>query len=605
MSLASSPDCLIRSEEHALKLLFPTVEQPAPNSFDDFFDQDLYDTSSGDENTKVGTKEAVTNTLDTDTYNSTNDFWLKNAKISQFELSPPQPWRKGLWCLKQQSGSQLMVEKTRKADAVPQCGISPAHLVANDNFAIRSPRPANLLYDTKNPSLRRFQQVDCYQPFVQQRIKRDTNPSPSPMYSRAVYSRRNDFVDAWQQDFQHFSLNGSNDYLDNFAEGSSTRNSKPGLTVGERFRVEATRAATMHSLSQAMNYNQDALNHTQDFPGIVSANLDAADRNMFSNTPDRVDQTFRFINQDIPAMSDWTATESLHSSNSSHNSHSSHTSSENHHNIAQITHPAQDWWSPLSTTDQKQLAQKLPDSYTQLHQPKPLRATHRVLNSAEIDESGLGVPYPGSDEIGIAIPYYPPGIHPSSATSAHPGHCHKPSYPADLGYYPSFPPQVNDFPEASPFTTPNRQRQMRTPSPSISPTRISSRHRSPSRREPQSAHHRRKSLHKPGPVKPNNTGSETPRRRSTSRSRSRPPRTPKTPKTPSGDNVAGPIGFVNFTPRDADKLLSDVAPSGSSKTRARREQEAREKRKKLSEAALEAVRRAGGDVEALEKAIST
>jgi hypothetical protein len=46
-----------------------------------------------------------------------------------------------------------------------------------------------------------------------------------------------------------------------------------------------------------------------------------------------------------------------------------------------------------------------------------------------------------------------------------------------------------------------------------------------------------------------------------------------------------------------------VAPSGSSKTRARREAEAKEKRKKLSEAALKAVSIAGGDVEAVKKAI--
>ncbi|KAK2871580.1 hypothetical protein FQN49_003046 [Arthroderma sp. PD_2] len=60
------------------------------------------------------------------------------------------------------------------------------------------------------------------------------------------------------------------------------------------------------------------------------------------------------------------------------------------------------------------------------------------------------------------------------------------------------------------------------------------------------------------------------------------------------------VSFVNFTPEDSHKLLSGVAPSGSSKTKARREQEARDKRRKLSEAALMAVRRAGGDVEALE-----
>ncbi|PGH09116.1 hypothetical protein GX51_00870 [Blastomyces parvus] len=60
------------------------------------------------------------------------------------------------------------------------------------------------------------------------------------------------------------------------------------------------------------------------------------------------------------------------------------------------------------------------------------------------------------------------------------------------------------------------------------------------------------------------------------------------------------VSFVNFTPEDSQKLLTGVAPSGSSKTKARREQEARERQRKLSEAALLAIKRAGGDVEALE-----
>ena len=72
------------------------------------------------------------------------------------------------------------------------------------------------------------------------------------------------------------------------------------------------------------------------------------------------------------------------------------------------------------------------------------------------------------------------------------------------------------------------------------------------------------------------------------------------------------MDFVNFTPKDSAKLLNDVAPSGSSKTRARREQEARDKRRRLSEAAVKVVRRAAkaaggnvdnGEVEALERAI--
>lgn len=60
------------------------------------------------------------------------------------------------------------------------------------------------------------------------------------------------------------------------------------------------------------------------------------------------------------------------------------------------------------------------------------------------------------------------------------------------------------------------------------------------------------------------------------------------------------VSFVNFTPNDSQKILTGVAPSGSSKTKARREQEARDRRRRISEAALNAVRKAGGDVEALE-----
>ena len=69
----------------------------------------------------------------------------------------------------------------------------------------------------------------------------------------------------------------------------------------------------------------------------------------------------------------------------------------------------------------------------------------------------------------------------------------------------------------------------------------------------------------------------------------------KEKKTPG----LGSADFVNFTPSDSRKILTGVAPSGSSKTRARREKEAMDKRRKLSLAALRAVRAAGGDVESL------
>lgn len=66
----------------------------------------------------------------------------------------------------------------------------------------------------------------------------------------------------------------------------------------------------------------------------------------------------------------------------------------------------------------------------------------------------------------------------------------------------------------------------------------------------------------------------------------------------SGGSV-GDIGFVNFTPSDGGLLMTGVAPSGSSKTKARREREAMERRRRLSEAAMKAVQAAGGDVDKL------
>ncbi|KAF2729845.1 hypothetical protein EJ04DRAFT_412130, partial [Polyplosphaeria fusca] len=56
------------------------------------------------------------------------------------------------------------------------------------------------------------------------------------------------------------------------------------------------------------------------------------------------------------------------------------------------------------------------------------------------------------------------------------------------------------------------------------------------------------------------------------------------------------VDFVNFTPDDSRKILTGVAPSGSSKTKARREREAADKRRKLSQAAVKAIVEAGGDL---------
>ncbi|XXH04270.1 hypothetical protein Hte_010684 [Hypoxylon texense] len=66
-----------------------------------------------------------------------------------------------------------------------------------------------------------------------------------------------------------------------------------------------------------------------------------------------------------------------------------------------------------------------------------------------------------------------------------------------------------------------------------------------------------------------------------------------------GGGGAVSIEFCNYTPNDKKVLMNGVAPSGSSKTKARREKEAMEHKRQMSEAYIQAIRAAGGDVEKL------
>ncbi|KAF1937831.1 hypothetical protein EJ02DRAFT_514954 [Clathrospora elynae] len=112
--------------------------------------------------------------------------------------------------------------------------------------------------------------------------------------------------------------------------------------------------------------------------------------------------------------------------------------------------------------------------------------------------------------------------------------------------------------------------------------------RSPSPR-PQPHFHRCRSFHQ---SHHHATTSSTPSRRKSSTNSS---------ATHSRQPSLSGAGFVNFTPDDSRKILTGVAPSGSSKTKARREREAADKRRKLSQAAVKAVLDAGGDVDSLRR----
>lgn len=608
MSLASSTDCMTRPEEKASKLFFQSPEYSVTNCFDDFFHPDLHNDSDED-NIKPEIEESV-DLLAFDACETSNEQDIRYAALSQAERSPTQPWRKGLWCLSQKPDTQrLVVEKTRKNNYAHPPDISPSHLIANNNFAVRHPRSLTQPLQTKNSSPTRLQHSHCPAPQEQQSPYREATMSPSLMYSHGFDDGRHQYVDSWQQDFSNISLQqhfkddpyGIEDLssypLTNYSGMSFSqprRRNQPNKAAG---RLGPVRPATMHNIERD-NERPDCYNDraNQELASIITANMAATSRNMFSES-DSEDLTYKIINEDIPPMLDWTS-QSPGSSNS-HHSHQSHfpsISTSQDHNGLYSTMPVTDWWSPptLLSTPSGRVSQ---EAFNDLAQPQPRRVTHNILTHHDLD-GGLGIHYPSSDEIGVALPYHPPELQPSNTIQSQANYSRTPTgHTNALGSYPALPPPNHSFTEGSPFATPHRShgRVSRSPSPPISPihrTPRSHHPRSPSRREP--SQHRRKSIHKSGPVR--DTYTESSRNRSTSR----PPRTPKTPKTP-GDAFS--LDFVNFTPRDAAKLLNDVAPSGSSKTRARREQEARDRRKKFSEAALDAVRQAGGDVEIVERAI--
>lgn len=117
---------------------------------------------------------------------------------------------------------------------------------------------------------------------------------------------------------------------------------------------------------------------------------------------------------------------------------------------------------------------------------------------------------------------------------------------------------------------------------------------------PMTPHRRAKSCHRRS-ISPSPPATEprSSKRASSSRRASRHRRAKSTNATPRQPHAQVKEGFVNFTAEDSNKILSGVAPSGSSKTKARREKEAADRRRRLSQAAVRAVVEAGGDLDAL------
>ena len=611
MSIASSPDCLFRREDQALKAIFGTVEDS--NSFDEFFNEGLYDLDA-----ESDSKDPIGNFDFLNGETTPNDYprlpSLPGSSVQSQSHSSPQPWRKGLWCLNQRPNSHIVVEKTRR----PQADFSSnAHLLDNEKFAVRCPRSpptSSTAKDTKRFAASPNAAPYRYKGSFRLPQSREATLSPSPMYAHLPIQAKMEQIETWQQDFQNFSLKGPQGRPDQstrlpprgkYVQGArhvnaatANQNAAIGLAISNYNHLSAdfrggggSAAIDPNLMDQNSNFKLDTLSSPHHHPSVMQ-------QNSFEQLPTPV----------------WT-TESLDSSSSSHQSYDTMPPSVQSTQSGQSTHAMyknqmQSWWSPPSGQSHGQWITNHQARHTNIAAPLPQRNSAQLLvQNFDQAHAGIGIEYPELEQMDQAIFQEPNSYFHNIAPSTAIPYSPPGNAPHALNAIPSLAmPPPHAFPNSSLFTTPRKTRRSpsRTPSPSISPTNATPRtlrHRSPTRGGYEHTHRRRKSIHKSGPVK--DTHEPLPHistsTRSRSRSTSKAPRTPRTPKTPTGG--FGAIDFVNFTPKDSIKLLNDVAPSGSSKTRARREAEARDKRKKLGEAALKAVSSAGGDVEALKKVI--
>ncbi|KIW19650.1 hypothetical protein PV08_00224 [Exophiala spinifera] len=604
MSLADSADGILRPEDKTFMMLFGTP-QNEPNSFDEFFNEEMYKLEMSDgEDGKQQHLGHLDDFVANEAIEEHQNTILAPTIPSIERGSSPQPWRQGVWCLRpRQQPSELVVEKIRRMETKRP---SPYHQTMNlpNQFAQKAPVPTTSLDSTLESGTKRYAATPRSATIDTSNFTREATLSPSPMYAHLPVGSRDGHGDTstWQQDFQNFHLRLPYD-------------APLHSTLSKQYSALKTREK--NSARVAENHNMVLPSH---LPESVRVESYSTAIDPFLLEPhEQQPNSYQFQGGSPRTNGILHEPLSMHSpssgsdppSSSSQNSHEARSHASN----TSVDMYSQSIVSPATAADfvsHPPLPRLEPEeTYPVLAAPTPQRIPHPILQQpAPAPLIGLGIQYPRSAQTSQLASY----DFPTSSTMQEPV-IHSPparTMPVagpSLSSYPPLPPPASYlFSQQSNFMTPSKQRRSlsRSPSPPISPTTVSPRRttrRSPTRTVTDYTHSRRKSIHKSGPMRDHAVSQEPPLPSPRARSSSRPPRTPKRPKTPT--SAVPTIGFVNFTPADSAKLMSDVAPSGSSKTRARREMEAREKRKKLSEAALKAVRVAGGDVAAFEKAIFT
>lgn len=484
----------------------------------------------------------------------------------QYLQSSPQTWRKDAWTLQQDSITEPQLHRVRPFHDTVQ----PAEVVSGFSAVTleeSSPPEALTLLSTSpssppgTPSRKAHSRSA---PITPKNIRRrDLNDrgtllrkqsySPSLMRSARMQKSKMAYPESWTSRLQRFNshMHGAEERLPLSPPPSDI------LVQNENMR----RDSGIHLNSSTENLLRDAADISSQYASTMYANKlqQQQQRHGFMNqnttTPPPVDELFQTpSSSDSQQLHAWHA-DALASSfqfTSDINSHDGH------------------WWNSPLPTRVSQAQNQNPYLVSSLGQKSPMN--HTMQQQHDLLHGGLMIDFGSSFDLGSNTDAFTSAstLHSSSAphipTTAH--------QQAAFTHHP-YIPSTQASHQQQYFSSQSR-------SPSLSPTNTTSpKSRAAMKNNQRRTHARKMSSHSTSAPKPASTKLSTPTKSTSSRS-------------------ASGVSFVNFTPDDSQRILTGVAPSGSSKTKARREQEAREKRRKLSEAALMAVRKAGGDVEALE-----
>jgi hypothetical protein len=599
MPLSSPIDFSTRAEDKG----FDLFGSPLDDHFNDFFDQYVNEDSleSSDDNKELDITIDFDNLFGAGTSSSSIDSILPYAR---HKPSSPEPWRKGLWCLNDPAALPTNNLTTLESQTNSHGLASPASFEAlsltTTGLGLPSLEAELSILSTTLPStppttpcrkitkniLAIPKTIRRRDPNDRRRLFHRSSMSPTLM---SKFSKSDISLDEWTANrLQNFHLQVPDEELPP-SPPPSTRVMQHD--VPSRLTVPQPRVHQNGMMQNGEDRHLQMLNSPDQQQHLISSPTMSSLQNQTSFLAQAMTTSASFSSPTTttrePFISLPQAVQQAHLLQS----HSIHPWQSAPLDLTEFSYgashdlqsnQAQTWWQQTSSVSAVQpCATPLqPSGYYQLAQPTPQRLTHGLVQGSESpfagDNSGEGLMHAYG---GLMTQY---GSHHEAGANAPSSHYSSSALPpimTNSSDYPPLPAAGQDFARGSPFK-PNRRRQRTPPSrsPSASPTntsRIEKNRVSP----PATAH-------------PHSTRSS--RRQSHGRRAKSAGTTPKTPVTPGFASV----DFVNFTAQDSKKILTGVAPSGSSKTKARREQEAREKRRKLGEAALKAVQ--NRDMEALE-----